>query len=168
MKKFLFLMPLLLLTGCGSGGSVTGNTGDPGSGPEPVPTRATVSIGTQAASAETVIYGVQLVVHLPAGVTVSADPVTGEPLPGVLQSADSGMLAGARYRPATTTARGSVQVVIADAGGFAVGNLATLTCVVAPGATASPAGFTLEGFTASDPNGVAMPGITARLSVQTQ
>ena len=154
-----------LLAGCGSGGAA-GNTIDPG--PAPGPATATVEFGTRAASAQTVMYAVEFVLRLPAGVTLSANPISGEVPAGVLQTAHSGALSGARYLPATAAAQASVRVNITDPGGFAVGDLATLACNVAPGAALNTAGFSLDGFSARDTNGAAIAGITAHFGLKTQ
>lgn len=168
MRIIWFILLTALVTGCGSSGGVTGNAVDPDSpGPVPKPTRATVSISTSAASAATIIYGVGFVLHLPAGVTVPAK-ADGEVLDGILQTTGSGVFAGARYVPATATARASVKVDIADEGGFAVGDLATLTCAIAPPSAVSATGFTLSDFVAKDADGAVMLGITPHFSVQTQ
>ena len=169
MRIVWFILLTVLITGCGSGGGVTGNAVDPvpSPGPAPAPSQATVYITTSAASAATIIYGVEFVLHLPAGATVPAK-ADGEVLDGILQTADSGVSAGARYVPATATARASVKVNIFDPGGFAVGDLATLTCTIAPPSTVSATGFTLKDFVAKDADGVVMLGITPHFSVQTQ
>lgn len=165
MRIWLVLL-IAFVAGCGSGGS--GNSIGSGAGTEPVATRAAVKISTLAASAETTIYGVEFVLNLPEGVTVSADPATGAVQLDVLSLANSGAFAGARYLPATAGSQGSVTVVIADAGGFTVGELATLTCSFAPGLTVTPAGFSLQRFIAKNQNGAEMTGISPHFTVQKQ
>jgi len=169
MRIIWFILLAALVAGCGSGGGVTGNAVEPGPGPvpAPAPSQATVYITTSAASAATVIYGVELVLHLPAGVTVPAKP-DGEVLDGILQTAGSGVSAGARYVPATASARASVKIIIPDPGGFAVGDLAALTCTIAPPASVKATDFTLVDFVAKDANGATMGGITPHFTVQTQ
>lgn len=163
MRILLFAMIAALLAGCGSGSG--GTTIDPG--PTPVAGKAIVDIFTQAASAETVVYAVEFVLHLPAGVTIPADYTSGEVQPGVLALVDGGALAGARYVPATATSQALVKVNIADPGGFTVGNLATLTCTVPAGLTVNQAGFSLDSFVAKDANGATLPGISPRFKVRT-
>ena len=165
MRLVWLALVIALLAGCGSGGAA-GNSVDPG--PAPGPATAIVEFGTRAASAQTVLYAVEFVLHLPAGVTLPANPTSGEVPAGVLQTALSGALSGARYQPATAAAQALVRVNITDPGGFAVGDLATLTCNVAPGASLNPAGFSLAGFSARDANGAVITGITAHLGVKTQ
>jgi len=87
---------------------------------------------------------------------------------GWLHPAVAADLAEASYLPATVGAGASVKVNIAAAEGFAVGDLATLTCSVTPGAALSGLGFSLDGFSARDANGVAIPGVTPRFTVRAQ
>ncbi|UFS69588.1 hypothetical protein LPW11_17020 [Geomonas sp. RF6] len=119
MGRICAVLLALLLAGCGSGG---GGGGSVSSG------TVAVDLTTQAPSVQTVIYGVQLTVRLPAGATVAADATTGEVAAGQLLVKDSAALASARYTPATATTPGSVVIMIADAAGFPPGDLATLLC----------------------------------------
>ena len=150
------------LSGCGSGGGA-GNAVDPGPG------TATVALSTRAASAATVIYGAELVLRLPSGVTLPAE-ASGEVLPGVLRPVDGQTLAGAWYVPAKDTALAYVKVNFASPLGFLVGDLGTMTCNVSPGAAVSAAGFMLppESFSARDANGAVIAGITPHFTVTTK
>jgi hypothetical protein len=158
-----------LLAGCGSGGGASGTGATPGSGSQldTGPTTATILFATKALASATVLYAVDFTLHLPQGVTVSAK-TSGEVLPDVLQVTDSRAVAGARYQQATATTGGSVLVQIVDPAGFTPGSLASLTCILARGVTIGADGFTLDGFSARDSNGVAMPGVTAYFSLKTQ
>lgn len=166
MRIACLVLLVALLAGCGSGGGAENAAGS-GAEPAPVATSAAVDISTLSASA-TVIYGVEFVLHLPAGVTVSAEPATGRVQPDALKIADSGALAAAHYQPATPQSQSWVKVAIVDAGGFTVGHLATLTCRFDPGLAVGPAGFSLDGFTAVNANGTAMPGIAPYFTLHTQ
>jgi len=158
--RFVWLALIVaLLAGCGSGGGGAG-------GSVVQPAQATVAVSTEAASASTVLYAVQLTLRLPAGVTVAADPASGEVSAGILHPVDSAALAGARYQAATAAAQASVTLNIVDPAGLTVGALATLTCTVSPGSALNGTGFTLEGFSAKDQNGVVISGITPRLTLQ--
>jgi uncharacterized protein YceK len=163
MRLVWLALIVAVLAGCGSGGG-----GAAGSAVEPSQAQVTVALSTEASNAATVLYAVQLTLRLPAGVAVAADPASVEVSAGVLHPADSAALAGARYQPATAGAQGSLTVNIVDPTGFTVGALATLSCSIAPGTALNGAGFTLEGFSAKDLNGVSIPGVTARLTLQTQ
>jgi hypothetical protein len=161
MRLIWLALVTALLAGCGGGGGggAAGNAGEPGT--------VTVELSTRAATAGTVIYGVELTLHLPAGVTLPADPVTGEVSAGLLHPADAAAFAGARYLPATTGAKASVKVNIADPTGFGIGGLATLTCSVAPGVSVNVSDFSLDGFSARDANAAVIPGITPHFTVRT-
>ena len=167
MRFIWIALVMALAAGCGSGGG-SATPGALDSEPAPTPTSAALEIRTLSASTAVVIYGVEFVLYLPAGVTVAADPTTGAVPPEVLRLGNSGAFAGARYRPATADTRASVTVLIADAGGFTVGDLATLTCSFAPGMAVTPAGFSLEQFVAKNANGAEMTGIAPQFSVRTQ
>ena len=162
--KIAWLMVLLaLLTGCGSGGGVTGSAVDPGKDPGPTATKAIVTIRTQAASAETVLYAVDLVLNLPSGVTVAALP--DKSIPSTALETTVG-IAGGKYTPATATTPAQVNVQVANPGGFTVGSLVTLNCDISPGATVTAEKFTLPTFVPLSKDGVEMTGITPRLTVQ--
>ena len=159
--RFLWLAVIMaLLAACGSGGGSAVDQGGPGT--------ATIGFSTQASSGTTVIYAAEFTLHLPAGVAVSADPSSGEVASGVLHPLDSTALVAARYVPATTSTQASVKVVIIDSGGFPIGDLATLSCIVAPGTAVNASQVSLDGFSAKDVNGAAIPGITPNFTVKTQ
>jgi len=161
MRHIWLALVAVLLAGCGSGGSGAAGTAlQPGV--------VAVDLSTQAASPATVLYAAEFTLHLPAGVTLAADASSGEVAAGVLHPADGSALAGARYLPATAAAPAQVTVNIIDPMGFAVGDLASLNCSVAPGAALSAAGFSLDGFSARDANGAVIPGITPRFTLRTQ
>lgn len=181
MKRILLaVMALLtaLVTGCGSGGSggalvdpasTGGDTGgDSGGTGGGTATTARIRLSTRGPSAGTIIYAVELTLHLPAGVTVSADPASGLVPAGVLQAQDQGAYAGARYLPATENSDGRVVIEVADPSGFLVGAFATLSCVVPAGKTVTGAGFSLDGFSARDANGAVISGVIPELSLLTQ
>ena len=149
------------LAGCGSGGS-----GAAGSAVQAA--QALVELSTESGSAGTVLYAVEFTLHLPPGVSLAADPASGEVAAAALHAADSSALAGGRFQPASAGAPAFVRVNIVDPGGCGVGPLATLSCSVAPGSTVTRAGCSLEGFSAKDANGAIIPGITPRFTVRTQ
>ena len=161
MRLIWLALIAALLAGCGAGGGSTVTSAvQPGG--------VVVELSTRAGSAATVLYAVEFTLHLPAGVTLPADSSSGEVPAAVLHAADSAALAGARYQPATAGAQALVKVNIVDPGGFTVGALATMNCTVAPGAVFDGSGFSLDGFSARDASGVAIPGVTPHLTVQLQ
>jgi len=111
---------------------------------------------------------VDLTLHLPAGVTVAADAVSGEVAAGALHLVDAAALAGARYLPATAASPASVRLILADPSGFTVGALGTLTCTATSGTIPSATSFSLDGFSARDANGVALAGIAPQLALRAQ
>ncbi|GFO65236.1 hypothetical protein M1B72_06420 [Geomonas paludis] len=167
MRVLWLLLLCLSLAACGGSGS-TGTSGDDGKVhiPEPVPGTARLSIGTQGPAADSVLYAAQFTLRLPAGVSLPA--TDGRLLPdGLLVPAVSGSYAGASFLQIAVP--GQVLLVnIAHPGGVTVGPLATLTCQVDAGAALTADAFTLENFSARDANGVVIPGITAKLTLQTQ
>jgi hypothetical protein len=163
------LVVMALLAGCGSGGSSTsGIDAGHGLGPSSTESSATVTVGAQASAVDTVIYGVEFTITLPAGVSVTADPATGEPQTGVLRVNDSRAFSGGKYTAATATTPATLKVIIVDSSGFTAGDLATVSCSVAPGSAVSAAGFSLSSFSARGADGAPLSGITPRLSVLTQ
>ena len=136
----------------------------PGGGTE---SAATLSVSTRAASAATVLYGVSFTVTLPAGVSVTADPATGEVPSGVLHVKDTRALAGARLVRATATTPAALKVDIADALGFTVGDLATIECTVQPATEVTAAAFSISNFVSLDANAAPL-AVTPQLSLRTQ
>lgn len=163
MRLFLLALVAALVAGCGSGGGES--EGAAGTAVEPG--FVTVELGTQAQSAATVVYAVELTLRLPAGVTLPTDPASGALSQGVLKLADDSAFAGAKYLPATAGSQASLKLNIADTGGFAVGDLAVLSGAVAPGTEVGVSGFALQGFSARDANGEEMTGITPHLAIRT-
>ena len=161
MRLIWLALGAALLSGCGSGGGAA-------AGGAVQPVAVLVDISTQAASGAAVLYAVEFTLLLPAGVTLPADSSSGEVPAGVLHAVDSAALAGARFLPATAGSRASVRVNIADPVGFGAGDLASLTCTVAPGASVNTAGFSLGGFSARDANGAVIPGVTPSFTLLTQ
>jgi hypothetical protein len=163
MRLSWLVLVTALLAGCGGGSSGAG-----GSAVQPGAQSIAlgVELGTEAASAATVLYAVEFTLRLPSGVTVAANASSGELSPGVLQAVDSAALAGGRYLPASAGSQATVTVNLADPGGFAVGSLATLNCSSTSQAALSGAGFTLEGFTARDAAGAPLPAVTGHFTVR--
>ncbi|MBJ6749358.1 hypothetical protein [Geomonas anaerohicana] len=167
MRVLWLLLLSLFLGACGGSGS-TGSAGDDGKVhiPEPALGTARLSIGTQGPGADSVLYAAQFTLRLPAGVSL---PTTdGNLLPdGLLVPAVSGSFTGASFLQISVP--GQVLLVnIAHPGGLTVGPLATLTCQVDAGVALTVDAFTLENFSARDANGAVIPGITAKLTLQTQ
>jgi hypothetical protein len=162
MRHIWLILVAGLVAGCGGAGG-----GSPAAG-SAQPAQLSVEIRTQGESAATVIYAVDFVLHLPAGVTLAADPTSGKLSEGVLHAADPAALVGTRYQPATGATPAEVTVFIGDPVGYAVGTLAAINCIVSPGTPFDTSGFTLSGFSARDANGIVLSGIAPKFTVRTQ
>ena len=132
MIALLCLAALAMLTGCGGGGS--------SSTPAASATRANVKLSTQGTLAQgTQLSGINVVINLPAGVTVSAD-ASNVVAAGVVSASGVTALTGTTiitppiYTPATATAAGTLQFTIA-AGNFGTGEFATVNFNLAQGST---------------------------------
>ena len=171
MRMLWLVMLCLLLGACGGGSGSNSAPGDDGSvlTPEPVTGTARLGIGTQGPAADSVLYAAQFTLRLPAGVSLPTTSGSNLLPDGLLVPAASGSYAGASFLQAASATSGPQLLVnVAHPGGITVGPLATLTCQVAAGAPPTANAFILESFSARDANGAVIPGITARLTLQTQ
>jgi hypothetical protein len=184
MKIRNFVWPILCLamialSGCGGGGT-GGTTPEPtqgsnnggvfptgGTNPLAAPTKGLLKLATAGAAGT--IAGIDMTVNLPAGVTVAADPNTGEVTTGAITV--SGAAAGtfgtqkvavARFTPASTVTPAQLHIVMANVPGFSVGEFATVQFDLATG-TALPAAdaFTVTDCIAKGLDGLGLSGITA-------
>ncbi|QWV96223.1 hypothetical protein KP003_12895 [Geomonas nitrogeniifigens] len=171
MRVLWLAMLCLLLGACGGGSGSNGASGDDGNvlTPEPAAGTARLTVGTLGPAADSVFYAAQFTLRLPAGASLPTADGSSLLPDGVLAPAVSGSYAGASFlQPAGAGSGPLLLVNVAHPGGLTVGPLATLTCQVAAGAPPTADAFTLESFSARDGNGVVIPGITARLTLQTQ
>ena len=193
MKIRNFVWPILCLAsialfGCGGGGSSVGavvatdggvtTTGDVnttggvtttgGITSPAAPTQGLLKIATAGAAGT--IAGIDMTVNLPAGVTVAADPNTGEVTTGAVTVsgvASAGTLGTqnvtvAKFTPASTVTPAKLHIVMANVPGFNVGEFASVRFDLATG-TALPtaAAFTMSSFFAKGLDGLGLGGITA-------
>lgn len=127
----IFIVTLILLTGCGDGGNGT---------PAVQPTIARLTLSTQGTlPAGKALSGINVTLQLPIGVTPTLTN-------GVVDDSvvkPSGVLAGTAisiiptyYTPASDTALGTINFLVASNSveGFATGEFATITLNIAPGA----------------------------------
>ncbi len=139
-KGLICALVLTALSACGGGGG-----GDAGITVQQ-PTTAVIKLATTdngTKPANTIITGYDVLITLPAGVTVksSTPPQTDN---GVVTA--TGTAAGssvvAVYSAATSTLSSTVRILIAKADGFSAGEFATVNCDIAaghyPGATDFP------------------------------
>jgi hypothetical protein len=155
MKKRIFTMMLLtiaLLAACGGGG---GGTSTPAQ-----PTTAVIKIATQGTPSNSPIRGVQVVLHLPAGVSVKTAQSELQTDPGVVVA--SGNAAGAELVIGSYAAvSNTVSLSVVKSTGFAVGEFVTVNCNIAAGTFPSSADFNVSNLTSFDTNGAAVTGLTA-------
>lgn len=91
------------------------------------------------------IYGVDVTIDLPTGVTVQvADAATGQVADSALVL--SGVAAGSSFAFAKYTAAtpATVHIGLISSAGFGAGEFVTLNCDIAPGTTVVPADFSVE------------------------
>ncbi|WP_224981519.1 hypothetical protein [Geomonas agri] len=171
MRVLWLVMLCLFIGACGGGSGSNGTSGDDGNvlTPEPTVTTARLSIGAQGPAPDSVLYAAQFTLRLPAGVTLPTTSGSNLLPDGVLVPAVSGSYAGASFLEPAGAASGPLLLVnVAHPGGLIVGPLATLTCQVAAVTAPTVNAFTLETFSARDANGAVIPGITGKLTLQTQ
>lgn len=135
VKVVMLLAVAAFIWGCGSGGN------------QPTVSNSTKKSVQLAAP----VKGIEITLVLPPGVTVKADPATGETLPGVV--AVTGPNAGransaslSKYTPGT----GRVKIVFMSDTAFVPGEFFTVVCDVAADATATAGSFGTEGLVLYD------------------
>lgn len=129
-----------------------------------IPTTGLLKIST--AGTPNTIGAIDMIVNLPAGVTVSADATSGEASAGVVTvsgvaAAGSNKQALAKFTAATATTPAQLRIGLINTTGFGLGEVVTIKfdrdAVVA---FPSVADFSVTGFTASGVDGAALSGIT--------
>jgi hypothetical protein len=115
-----------------------------------------------------VIGAVDLVVSLPDGAEVAADPATGDALAGSvtisgIAAVGTNKLVSAKVTPTSATAPARVSISMTSSLGFGIGECATIEFKMAPGAAfpANAAAFSITGFSARGPGGLQLSGMTA-------
>jgi hypothetical protein len=130
---------------------------------------AVVRLSVQGVATATV-YGTDATIDLPAGVTVHVkNAASGEVADDALAAsgvATSGSsLVTAKYSAAAGTAPATIHIALINSGGFGAGEVITLKCDIAPGATVSTGGFTVEaGAIIKDGTGIAVSGASVTLA----
>ncbi len=159
------ILPLLAffmagLAGCGGGGGLSSPAGT---------NTAVVTLSVQGTISS--LGGVDVIVDLPAGVTVAADASNNYAVSsGVLTpqgtAANSSLVAG-RFIPATATSPAKVQIGLINSVGFMPGKFLTMKCDIAPGTTPQASGFSVEsGASVIDSTGRPVSGASVTLSVR--
>lgn len=113
------------------------------------------------------IYGVDLTLDLPAGVTVAAD-ADGAVSPSILKAvgtAAASAFTAAKYTAASGATRGKLHLALANTSGFTAGEFVDVSCAVAQGVTPTFGNGLLEpGIQVKDANGVNLGTGTVTLS----
>jgi hypothetical protein len=110
------------------------------------------------------IFGIDVTLDLPAGVTVVAKAGTGAVADATgavtaLGGAASGSLLVAGHAVATATTPGKVHIGLVSGSGFSAGEFVSVNCDIAPGVQFAPTGFTVEsGAVMKDGGGVTING----------
>lgn len=178
----IFCLAMVALTGCGGGGGadavtpspaqgtdVTSNGGSNATGgtaaTQSAPTKGVLKMSTTGAAGT--IAGIDVMVNLPAGVTVAADPATGEVANGAVTvsgatAAGAQNLTVAIFTPASTATPAQLHIVMANVPGLNLGEFATVRFDLATG-TLLPAAtsFAVTNFIAKGLDGAVLSGITA-------
>ena len=163
LSALFFSSILLILTACGGGGS----GGDGGGNVSPQPQKATVTFALQGGPA--IVHSVQLQVVLPDGFVLETD-TSNQPIGSALTLLVTGAeLNDLSYIPATPASNGEIIAAIGKVDGFPGDtNLMQISCTYAPGATLPTVGDFIVTVDASDLNGVALGGISEKISVDIQ
>jgi hypothetical protein len=151
---------LFSLTGCG-GGSAGGYDAPS------VSVTPSTTVVIKAVGAQTILFGVQFTLQLPAGSSLATDS-SGAPASGVLVpavGADGGIVV-VNYQPGASPRTVTVSLTKGPPG-FPVGDLLRLTALISESAEASPAGFILSDFKAYQAEAVIAP-VTGEVSYPAQ
>jgi hypothetical protein len=155
----ILALALFTLSGC------LGDNNTEDTIPPPQSTTATVKILSAGTGT---IYGIDVALVLPAGVTVKATSDGNKMVTNTGVVAASGMAAGANaiatYTAAAGATAGKVTILVANSAGFTAGEFVTVNCDIAAGSVPTAADFSLEGFAPVNGNGAPITGLTVALT----
>jgi hypothetical protein len=155
----LSVMAVLTLSGCGGG------DGDTAPVTPPVPTAGLLKMSSTGSSLA--IGGIDMTISMPAGVTVKADPNTGEASSGVITisgvaTAGSSKLATAKFTPAAGGSPAQLHIVMINTTGFGDGEFVSINFDLVGGIDLpSVTAFSVIGISANALDGTPLGGITA-------
>jgi hypothetical protein len=156
---------IFILTGCLilTGMVLLGGCGDGGSGPDPQATFL-LSIEAAAVPSGTTLGTIQGIITVPAGVVINSS-ATGEVQAGVIKAAGTAATGSPQVIGNYNTDTRQLTVnVVSPAAGFGNGACATVSFIVTPGATVSAADFTVKSVQARDYTSAAtVSGVTINL-----
>ncbi len=158
----LFFLAATGLSGCSRGGS--GQAAD--SPPLSAAVAASGELKLATAGMPNTIAGIDLTVNLPAGVSVNADPATGEVASGVVTisgaAAGANNLAAAKYVPATDKAPAQLHIAMLNSAGFPLGEFVSIKFDQTAGTSLSEStAFTVANFSARGIDGSTLSGVRA-------
>ncbi len=163
MKKMVnpgsltFILMLLMLAACGSTGG--------GNNAAPQPTAAVISLATSGTA--TVIYGIDVTLALPPGVTANSTvnpPWTDDGVVTASGAAAPDSITYGVYSAASGTFPATIKIVIASAHGFSMGEFSTVNCSISAGYSPTVEDFSLSGLVTKDMNGADIAGLVPVLS----
>lgn len=160
---FAVLIAVVTILGCGSK-----------SEPEPQPTRAVLTLSTSGQlPAGTKIGGVEVTVHVPAGVTVkaasdSANPAVMVADPGVVLAMGASTGAETALCSFAATAANAIQVYVIKSSGFLTGDFATVNADIANGFRPAAGEFSLSDLIVVDLNGAPISGLSVGFAADIQ
>jgi hypothetical protein len=160
MNMYRLIISLMLMLAVASVSACGGGGGGGGGTAAAQPTTAVLTLSTSGTS--TTIFGIEVTVLLPDGVTVQTKLNSSETGTGVVTASGSalgGMVIGS-YTAATGTTPGRVKVAVPSSGGYAVGEFAIVNCDISAGHSPLVTDFSLSGFLASGPTGLTLGGLT--------
>jgi hypothetical protein len=134
--------------------------------PAAAPSGGVLKISTAGTAAA--IGALDMTVNLPAGTTVTADPVTGEAAPGTITVsgaavANGGSQVAAKVTPAAGGAPGKVVISMINPNGFGAGECMTIDFKLETGAAfpVNASAFSMTGVAAKALDGTPITGVTA-------
>lgn len=154
-KRMLFLLTVIFVSVAACGGGEGGGSASP--------TKAIVKVGTEG-TVTSQINGIEVIVSLPAGVTVKATanpPQTDSNVVTGTGKASSPDLELGTYLPES----GTVTVYVFNTTGIAVGEFATVNCDIAAGVSPHTADFGVSSLKASDLDGNIISGLSPTITV---
>ena len=160
LRFILMLAAVTTLAACGGGGG--------GGAFLPAAHQPTAVVALSTAGTGT-IYGIDVTVNLPAGVTLRTVPGSQETAGGVVAASGvalSGTMTSALYTGATGTWPGRVRIMAVNANGFTTGQYCTMNGTIAPGSVVTALGFSFADFSASDQNGNVISGLTPSFTLE--
>jgi len=146
---------LAMLSACGGGSS---SSAPP---PPPPPTTAVLTLLTSGFS--TTVYGIEVTVVLPDGVTAkstAAPPMTDNGVVTATGSAAGAEDAIGNYTPASSPAKGTVLILISKKTGFGVGEYSTVNLDIVTANTPTAGSFSLSNFKPVDDEGHDIAGLS--------